>query len=320
MTDSTGPLFIGIDVARSKLDLARSDQSEIVTGANDWEGIQQIVRLIQELQPALIVVEATGGIERVLVDVLLEASLPVARVNPGQVRHFASACGQKAKTDAIDAHVLAEFGRVMAPRLLQKRSENQTELAALVACRRQLLAIRTEQKNRRLRTASKAALRSIDAVLKTINQQIQSLDEQIQKLIDNDQDLGDIDRLLQSVPGVGKVFSATVLSQLPELGQSDRRDISSLVGVAPFNHDSGTLRGKRAIRGGRAEVRSVLYMATVAAIRFNPVIKAFADRLKQAGKLNKVVIVACMRKLLALLNAMLRERLSWDQLNVVKNL
>jgi len=322
--------FIGIDVALDKLDLARSDTDQLLTVANDAGGIRQLVDLLVGLRPTLIVVEATGGIERPLVDALLDAGLPVALVNPGHVRHLAKGVGILAKTDGIDARVLMHFGRLAAPRLTQKRSANQAELDALVTCRRQLTHVRTEQTNRRSRTGSKAALRAIDAVLKTVAKQIEELDRQIRKLIESDDrsgirrlprdDFNSTDRLLQSVPGVGPVLSSTLLADLPELGSTDRRQVGALVGVAPFNDDSGRHKGRRAIRGGRTAVRGVLYMATLAAIRFNAVIRTFARRLRAAGKLKKVVITACMRKLSTLLNAMLRDRLTWDQLDVVKNL
>ena len=312
--------FIGIDVALDKLDLARSDTDQLLTVANDAGGIRQLVDLLVGLRPTLIVVEATGGIERPLVDALLDAGLPVALVNPGHVRHLAKGVGILAKTDGIDARVLMHFGRLAAPRLTQKRSANQAELDALVTCRRQLTHVRTEQTNRRSRTGSKAALRAIDAVLKTVDRQIEDLDRQIRKLIESDDDFNPTDKLLQSVPGVGPVLSSTLLADLPELGSTDRRQVGALVGVAPFNDDSGRHKGRRAIRGGRTAVRGVLYMATLAAIRFNAVIRTFARRLRAAGKLKKVVITACMRKLSTLLNAMLRDRLTWDQLDVVKNL
>lgn len=313
------PLFIGIDVAKDKCDLARSDSDKLLTFANDPASIARAVQSLGPSAPTLIVVEATGGLERPLVDALLDADLPVALVNPGHVRHFAKGLGILAKTDRIDARVLLEFARRAEPRLSEKRSAGQAELDALVTCRRQLIQVRTEQTNRRGRTSSKAALRSIDAVLKTLNKQIQDLDSQIRKLIESDGDFNSIDQRLQSVPGVGAILSSTLLAELTELGDAGRRQISALVGVAPFNHDSGRFKGKRAIRGGRASVRSVLYMAALAAMRFNPVIRTFAQRLKQAGKLNKVVIVACMRKLLGILNAMIREKLSWHELKIVKN-
>lgn len=329
MTDASSTavcLFAGIDVAKDKLDLARSDTDAILTVANDPAGIAQILHTLRSaLRSAaaatsmLIVVEATGGLERALLQALLDAELPVALANPAQVRYFARGLGKIAKTDAIDAKVLVEFARRAAPRLASKRSTNRVELEALITCRRQLIQVRTEQSNRRGATTSKAALRSIDAVLKALDRQILELDRQIQKLIESDNDMNHLDRLLKSVPGVGTVLSSTLLAELAEIGTIGRRQLCALVGVAPFNDDSGRSKGKRSIRGGRASVRHVLYMAGIAAMRFNPLIEAFANRLKAAGKQPKLVIVACMRKLLTLLNAMLRENKTWDQLNVVKN-
>jgi transposase len=324
MTDSSpqpvGSIFVGIDVAKDKLDLARSDSAQILTVANDPANIGRIVDSLRQAHPTTIVVEATGGLEQSVLNALLDAGLPVALVNPGHVRHFARGIGILAKTDAIDARVLVEFARLASPRLAAKRSVNQAELDALVTCRRQLTHVRTEQTNRRHGTSSKPARKAIDAVIKTVNKQIEDLDRQIRKLIESDDDLDSIDKLLRSVPGVGNVLSATILAELNELGSTDRGRISALVGVAPFNCDSGHMKGKRSIRGGRTSVRSVLYMATIVAIRFNPVISRFAGRLQKAGKLSKVTITACMRKLLTLLNAMVRDNLRWDQLNVVKNL
>lgn len=320
MTDSilVSPLFVGIDVARDKLDLARSDSNNVLTVPNDDHGIAAIVQSLRAAAPQRIVVEATGGIERALLNALLDAALPVALVNPGHVRYLAKGLGILAKTDAIDAHVLVEFARLAEPRLARKRSKNQTELDGLVTCRRQLLHTRTEQTNRRGATFSDKAKRAIDAVILTLNAQIESLDKQIAELIQSDEDLHHIDSLLRSVPGVGPTLSATLMAELNELGTTDRRQIGALVGVAPFNQDSGRSKGQRAIRGGRTAIRSVLYMATLAAMRCNPVIQVFAQRLKAAGKRNKIVIVACMRKLLAILNAMIRENLTWNQLNLVK--
>jgi len=313
-------LFVGIDVAKDQLDLARSDSNALLTVDNSVDGICRIVALLRTSGVRLIVVEATGGLERPLLDALLQADLPVARVNPGHVRYFARGLGILAKTDKIDAHVLVKFAQLASPRLAAKLSANQNELKALVICRRQLTHVATEQTNRRHSTSSKPAVKAIDAVLKAVEKQVEELDRQIRKLIDSDDDFNSIDKLLQSVPGVGSVLSSTLLAELDELGTTDRRRIGALVGVAPFNHDSGKLKGKRTIRGGRASVRSVLYMAALAAMRFNPLIRVFAERLKKTGKLNKVVIVACMRKLLALLNAMIRDNLSWTQLNLVKAL
>lgn len=318
-TDSHQPLLVGIDVAKDKLDVARSDTADLLTCANDAAGIARLVAQLLQDQPTLIVVEATGGYERPVVAALLDKDLPVAVANPGHVRHLAKGLGVLAKTDAIDARMLLSYARHAQPRLAEKRSKNQQELEALVTCRRQLLHVRTEQRNRRAMTTSSRAGRAIDAVLKTVERQIEELDEQIRKLIDSDDDMSRKDRIIRSLPGAGPILSATLLACLCEIGRLERRPISALVGVAPFNHDSGKLKGKRAIRGGREPVRRVLYMAAVAAMRCNPLIRAFAQRLKNAGKCFKVVVVACMRKITTLLNAMLRNNLTWDQLHVVKN-
>jgi transposase len=312
--------YVGIDVAKDKLDLGWDASSQNATFANDPAGITQMVQRLRQDPPAIIVVESTGGLERPALEALLEADLPVALVNPARVRHFARGLGILSKTDPIDARVLARFGRLAAPRLAERTTKNQAELQALVTCRRQLNLTRVQQTNRLCSTASPAAGKSIRAVLAVLDQQIEKLDEQIRRLIDSDDDFRHLDALLQSVPGVGPALSATLTAELRELGQVDGNTIAALAGVAPFNHDSGKSNGKRSIRGGRPGVRCVLYMATVAAIRFNPLIKAFSDRLKAVGKAAKVRIVACMHKLLTFLNAMVRDGLRWDQLNVVKNL
>ena len=312
------PPVLGIDVCKERLDLAYSDGQVPAALTYDDRGLEALLAMIKQRSVSLVVVESTGGIEARLVDCLLEASIPVARVEPGRVRHFAKAHARLAKTDAIDAGVLALFGQVMAPRILQKRSQNRDELDALVTCRRQLLAVRTEQANRRRLVQSKPALKAIDAVLRAIDKQIKSLDEQIRKLIDSDDDFRDLDRILQSVPGVGVGTSSAILSSLSELGTLHKRELASLLGVAPFNDDSGKREGKRRIRGGRRDVRNVFYMAAYACTKFNPVIKAFYERLISKGKAFKVAIVACMRKLVGYLNAMVKDRITWDQLAVVK--
>jgi transposase len=312
------PVFAGIDVAKDQLDLAHSQATPGRSFGNTPQGIADLVRTLRNLQPTLIVLEATGGLEEPALDALLDAGLPVARVNPAQVRHFARALGTWAKTDALDARVLVEFARHAQPRLAQKRAQIQGELDALVTCRRQLLKVRTEQSNRLGQTRSKPAAKALGAVLHTLEQQITDLDKQIRQLIDSDDDLSGMDRMLRSVPGVGPVLSATLLAELNELGDTDRRQVGALAGVAPFNRDSGRYKGQRTIRGGRAAVRSVLYMATVAAIRCNPVIRVFAQRLQAAGKPSKVIIVAAMRKLLTILNAMLRDGLYWHQLKLTQ--
>jgi transposase len=313
-------LYVGIDVSKQKLDLARSDCESVRTFANNETGIAAILELLKPAGPAVIVIESTGGLERPLLESLLEAGLPAALVNPGRVRSFAKGLGVLAKTDRIDGRVLVRFGQLAAPRLAEKRSKAGAELDDLVGCRRQLVESRTQQLNRRGCTTAKAALRSLDAVLKTLQKQIEALDQRIRQLIDADDDFKHLDGLLQSVPGVGPVLSATLVAGLPELGKTDRRQVAALVGVAPFNCDSGKFKGKRRIRGGRADLRCALYMPTLTAIRQNPLIAAVARRMHDAGKVSKVIIVACMRKLLTLINAMVRDDLTWDQLDVVRKL
>jgi transposase len=327
MTDSSqlvsflpSDLCVGIDVAKHKLDLARSDTGQLLVVTNDRQGIERIIESFKTNPPACIVVESTGGLERPLLNALLDANLPVALVNPGRVRYFAIGCGILAKTDRIDAQVLMQFAQRAKIRLTQKRSQNQSELDALVTCRRQLASARAVQTNCRSTSHSKAAIKSIDSVIAALDKQIDSLDQQIRKLIDSDDDFKHQDKLLRTVPGVGPVLSSTLVAELSELGNTDRQHIGALVGVAPFNDDSGHHNGKRVIRGGRIQVRCVLYMAALTAMRCNPVLKRFAQRLRAAGKTFKVTIVACMRKLLALLNAMLRDNLTWNELSVVKAL
>jgi transposase len=305
-------------VSRDTLDLARSDSEKVFTFSNDAQGHLKIIESFEGRPPAVIVVEATGGFETALVDALLDASLPVAVAQPGRVRSFANGIGILAKTDRIDARVIRVFAEKASPRLTHKRSQNRVELEALVTCRRQLLHVQTEQTNRRKRTTSTAALRAVDEVLKAVAEQIESLDGQIRRLIESDDDFNSTDQLLRSVPGIGPVASSTLIGEMGEMGSLDRRTTAALIGLAPYNRDSGRFGGQRRIRGGRASVRNTLYMATLSAVRYNPVIKAFADRLKAAGKKNKVVIVAAMRKLAVLLNAMLRDNLPWNQLAVVR--
>jgi transposase len=317
---SAAKLYAGIDVSKDKLDLATSDSKAVRTFANDEAGIAAIVELLKPAKPAMIVIESTGGLERPLVGALLEARLPAAVVHPGRVRSFASGLGILAKSDGIDCHVLVRFGELAAPRLAEKRSKTATELDELVGCRRQLVESRTRQLNRRGATTSKTALKSLDAVLRTLGKQIEVLDQRIRQLIDADDDFRHLDGLLQSVPGVGPVLSSTLAAELRELGRTDRRQVAALVGVAPFNCDSGKFKGKRRIRGGRADVRCALYMPILTAIRENPVIRPLAERLRKAGKIWKVIVVACMRKLLVLVNAMVRDGLRWEQLEVVKKL
>jgi transposase len=309
---NTPEIFLGIDVSKEKLDLAVDGQADVVTFANDAAGIASLVEGLGPLRPRLIVVEATGGYERAILHAALEASLPIARVQPGRVRHFAKAQGLLAKNDGIDAHLLAIYARCLQPAVTEKRSKNQVELDALLVLRRQLIDTRTAHTNQ-LQMADSAFVRATLArLLRQIHDRIKQTEKRITRLIDSDDDLAGRRDLLLSVPGVGKTTAATLAAQLPELGKIDRCQISALVGVAPYDRDSGKWRGKRSIFAGRAAVRSVLYMATITAIRCNPIIRSFAQRLQKAGKMPKVVITACMRKLLCILNAMARDSITWS--------
>jgi len=314
------PVFVGIDVAKDKLDVARSDTGEIRQFHNTAAGIRSLVASLVPAAPARIVLEATGGLEEALLEALLDAHLPVARVNPGKVRHLARGLGIQAKTDAIDAALLVEFARLAEPRLAQKRSQKQAELDALVTCRRQLVSAKTDQSNQLASTTSPFAKKALRTVLASLEKQIKRLDKQIASIIDSDDDMKHKDQILRSAPGVGPVLSSAIISQLPEAGKTNRHEVAALIGVAPFNHDSGKHKGKRAIRGGRADLRSILYMSSQIAMMHNPILRAMATRLQTLNKLPKVIIVACMRKFITLLNAMLRDNLTWGQLDIVKEL
>jgi transposase len=273
-----------------------------------------IERLLEKLgTPAasLVVVEATGGFERQLVAELIDAGWTVAVVNPRQVRDFAKALGRLAKTDGIDAQTLALFAQRVQPRPTEKMPERQQELDALVTRRRQLVGVRSMEKMRRPQAVHKAASRSIDKMLKVLDQQIAALDKAITRLIEADDDWRAKRDLIESVPGVGPTTSATLVAELPELGRLNRQEIASLAGLAPFNDDSGKFRGQRRIRGGRGALRATLYMAALTAKRCNEKLRAFAERLHKAGKPFKVVITACMRKLLTILNTLVRSGKPW---------
>lgn len=302
--------FVGIDVSKTRLDLAIYPQDAVESAAYDEPGIGQVVNRLQALQPTRIVLEATGGLERRVVRALAAAQLPVIVINPRQVRDFAKATGQLAKTDTLDARVLARFAEAVRPAFRPVPSAAMDEVRALVARRRQLIDMLTAEKNRLERATPHVLHRIQDhitwltAELKRVNA---DLDETIQRSpiwqIQND--------LLQSVPGVGPVMSRTLLAELPELGTLTHKQIAALVGVAPLNHDSGTLRGRRHVWGGRASVRAALYMAALVATKWNPAIHRFYRHLREVGKAPKVALVACMRKLLTMLNAMLKHQTPW---------
>lgn len=313
MNDSA---FIGIDVSKASLDVALSPETRPFSVNNDREGIQKLLPMLPTPGSCLITLEGSGGYERLLIAELLDAGHRVARVNPRQVRDFAKGLGILAKTDAIDATVLAKFGRLVGPRCLEKPQGSQAELQQLVERRRQLIDLRTAETNRLHQASSKITQRSIQAVLKTLQKQIDALELGISSLVDKHEDWKLKTEVMTSVPGVGDITAMSLLADLPELGQLNREQIAALAGLAPFNHDSGTLKGQRRIWGGRAAVRTSLYMATLSAIRCNPILKAFYDRLRAAGKQFKKSITACMRKLLVILNTLVKNNSKWISTNV----
>jgi transposase len=305
--------YVGVDIAKERFDVKFLPEDRLQTFPNNPQGIQALLDQLKALPGCRVIVEATGRYERRLVAELVNAGHRVAVVNPRHVRHFARALGQLAKTDRIDAHVLALFGQRMQPRETEKVSEKQRELQQLVVRRRQVISLRTAESNRLEQTTSKLASKGIRKLLALLDQQRAQLDAEIAKLVQSDDDWKAKDQIIQSVPGVGPVTSSSLLAELPELGRLNRQQIAALAGLAPFNHDSGKLKGKRAIAAGRRTVRSALYMAALSARRSNPVLRRFAQRLERAGKRFKVVLTACMRKLLITLNSMLRNNTAWNR-------
>jgi transposase len=304
-------VYVGIDVSKARLDVAVRPSGEPLSVAYDATGITTVLMPLTQVSPIRIVVEATGGLERPLLRALVDAALPVIVVNPRQVRDFAKATGQLAKTDALDAQVLARFAEVIQPTLRVLPDPQTQELAAVLARRRQVLAMQGAEHNRLDRAPGRVRKR-IEAHLRWLRDELARLDADLDDLIQQSPIWRAREELLQSVPGIGPVMSRTVLAELPELGLLNRKQIAALVGVAPFNRDSGRLRGHRTIWGGRASVRRVLYMAALVATRWNPVIRLFYQRLRAAGKAPKVALVAAMRKLLTILNAMVHHGTPWQ--------
>ena len=300
--------IIGIDVSKARLDIFLDGESWPVP--NSWDAISKLAVDFTELQPKLIVVESSGGLERILLAEFSSLGLPVALVNPRRVREFAKSIGLLAKTDKVDAKLLARFGEAVKPMPTKMPTVEEQHLSALLTRRRQVVDMLTMEKNH-LCSALPVTQDSINKLIAILHQELSDLDDQISQYIDQFPDFKKKDEILCSTPGIGKVTSATLISDLPELGSIDRKKIASLVGVAPFNNDSGRYRGKRRIKGGRSVVRTVLYMATISAIKYNPVISPFYQHLLLQGKVKKVAIVACMRKLLTYLNAMIRESRPW---------
>ena len=307
---TTVAICIGIDVSKDRLDLAWRPTGERWTAPNTERGIRAICRRLRTPAPTLIVLEATGGLELPLTGALAAAGLPVVVVNPRQIRDFAKATGRLAKTDALDAAVLAQFAEAVRPPVRPLPDAATQALSALLLRRRQLIGMRTAEQNR-LGSSPAPMRKGIRAHITWMEGRLADLDEELATTIRESPLWREKDDLLQSTPGVGPVLALTLLASLPELGTLTRQQIAALVGVAPLNRDSGRFRGSRRVWGGRAHVRAALYMGALVATRFNPVIRAFYQRLCAAGKAKKVALTACMRKLLTMLNAMLKHRTPW---------
>ena len=306
-----GGIYVGIDVAKVRVDVAIRPGGDRCEVSNDEAGIAALVVQMQELNPAAVVLEASGGLELPLVAALAAASLPVVVVNPRQVRDFAKATGRLAKTDTLDAAVLAHFAEAVRPPLRPLRDAETQDLNSMVTRRRQVMSMLVAERNR-LSSAAMTVRPSVEAHILWLKQELDDLDKGLRETLRRSPVWREKDDLLRSVPGIGEQISLTLLAYLPELGTLNRRQIAALVGVAPFNRDSGTLRGKRTVWGGRAGVRTALYMGAMVASRHNPVIRDFYQRLLSAGKPKKLALTACMRKLLTILNSMLKHGTSWQ--------
>lgn len=311
-------MHVGIDVSKAHLDAHVHESGQAFRVSNDDAGVEELLTRLAEVEPERIVMEATGGYESAAFAAMSVRGMPVAVVNPRATRHFAKATNRLAKTDQVDAACLAEFAAVLQPRITPMPDEDASELDIVISRRRQLVAQLVSEKNRRqspqlerLDGASRVK-QSVDRHITWLEKEIAKFDDQINGLIQGSPAWKQKDELLQSVPGVGPTTSANLLAHLPELGQLDRKQIAALAGLAPYNADSGQRSLPRHIRGGRAGARTALYMATVAAVTHNPTLRAFHRRLLAAGKLGQVALTACMRKLLTILNAMLRDNRPWS--------
>ena len=310
MTIQNGKCYIGIDVSKAILDVYILPCKKYMQFTNDAKGIQKLNKKLMSFPQTSIAMESTGGYEKTAAQVLHKAGLSVSVVNPRLIRDFAKALGKTAKTDRIDAEVIALFAEKIQPQANVVCNENQQNLAALNARRRQIIEMITMEKNR-LDKASNGLKKSMQRIIKALEKELQAINEALEKSIQSDADYAQKNALLKSIKGVGSVVAAGIIADLPELGNVGPKQISALAGLVPYNRDSGTLRGKRTIWGGRASVRTTLYMATLVATRHNPQIKCFYERLCHAGKQKKVAITACMHKLLIIMNAMIKHGEPW---------
>jgi transposase len=312
----TADRFVGIDVSKGRVDVHVRPDGMTFACATDPDGLADLVRRLKPLQPKLIAMEASGGYEGIVAAALAEAELPVAIVNPRQVRKFAGAIGRLAKTDAIDAGVIAHFAEAVRPEAKPMPDVLSLRLRELLARRRQLVVMINSEKQRLSKAADKLAQRSFKTILRSLQAERERIDRAIDKLMEESPVFCARQDLLKSVPGIGDVVARTLIVELPELGTVDRHQIAALAGVAPMNRDSGSFRGKRRIQGGRVEVRAPLYMACLVAIRHNPPLRAFYKRLREGGKPAKLALVAVMRKLLTTLNAILRDNKAWAHAHI----
>jgi transposase len=304
--------YVGIDIAKHDFELACEPQQEHQHFDNDAKGIRTATKFLQQRQPDLIVMEPTGGYEWPLVAELQAAGLPVAVVNARRIREFARAAGQLAKTDKLDAQVIARFAKVLPPPAQEALDQQTRTMKALVARRHQLVQMHTAESNRLEHAHDKAIVRSIRAILKTIKSQMDKVEQQIRDQIDRRAQLKQKAQHLESVPGIGETTASLLVTELPELGRLNRRQIAALVGVAPINRDSGTYRGKRMTGGGRRHLRARLFMPTLVAVRYNPAIRPFYQHLLDRGKTKMVALIAAMRKLLTILNTILNKNEDWN--------
>ena len=311
MSTHTPTLYVGIDVSKATLDVAILPLGRHFVVSNDEVGIDELLSGLEDLRPILVVLEASGGYERPVAAAIAASGIAVAVVNPRQTRDFARATGKLAKTDALDAKALARFAEALRPEPRALLEEEAREFQSILARRRQVIQMMSAEKNRLGAATSKAVGKRIEAHVHWLEKELSRTDRDLDEAIEGSPAFKENEALLRSVPGVGPVLCRTLMAELPELGSLPPRELSALVGVAPLNRDSGTLRGKRAVWGGRARVREALYMGALVASRYNPHIKEFYERLVAAGKPKKVALVACMRKLLVILNALLRDRTPW---------
>ncbi len=308
----SSPAYVGVDVSKDRLDVHVRPSGQVFAVARDSHGLEQLANKLRALAPALIVLEATGGFEVAVAAALVSAQLPLAIVNPRQIRDFARATGRLAKTDALDAQVIALFAERIRPEPRPIADADSQILAELIARRRQVIEMIGMESNRLRQARDLRVQRAIEAMLKTLKAQLAVLDRDTNDTVKGSPAWREADELLTSVPGVGEVTARTLIADLPELGQLDRRRVAALVGVAPINRDSGQMRGRRLIAGGRTEVRNALYMATLSATRWNPVISKHYQALVERGRPKKVALVACMRRLLGILNAIVRTKAPWQ--------